>query len=71
MIFYVTTLPSPDPFGLEDDPPVAKLAVVDLSTGQWRDLDLSTELKTRFGLDRPRVFFEIARGPNEVVVSRD
>jgi len=70
MILYVTTLPDPSSWS-DDDPKEPRLAVVDASTGQWRDLDLPQELKARFGLDHPRVFFEVSRGPNQVVISRE
>jgi hypothetical protein len=71
MLLYVTTLPDPRDSWAEDEPKIAKLAIVDVSTGQWRDLDLSVELKARFGLERLRLAFEGGPGPSEVIITRE
>lgn len=72
MIVYVTTLPDPHDWRRrDDDPKVKRLAVVDLSTGQWRELDLAGQLPARFGLDHPRVYLEVVRTGNELTVTRE
>jgi hypothetical protein len=71
MVLYITTLPDPRGSWGDDDPKIAKLAIVDMATGQWRDLDLTAELKARFGLERPRLAFEVGRSPNEVIITRE
>lgn len=68
MILYVTTLPRQE--NVDSHPKAQRLAVLDLASGQWRDVDLAEELRTRLGLVNPRLYFEIG-GHANVAVSRD
>jgi hypothetical protein len=68
-LLYVTTLPdAPRPW-LDQQPTVYRLAMVDLATGQWRELDLE-DVQRRFGLERPNMSFEV-RSPNDVAITRE
>jgi hypothetical protein len=66
MVLYITDLASSEErtlFGLPLPPqegPASKLLVVNLTTGQWREIDVRGEVEKRFAFrERPLLTFEV------------